>query len=99
MKNDGVNLTAKAIKNKVMQLCIGDIVEIEDEEYGSYLASVERIYPNIVLFRKKNGIAVSLDYFSAAQVNVVKPSGCEPRSEEMAMTDLSEALNNCCAGI
>lgn len=87
-------LTKEILKEKINRLHPGDVVEIEDEMGDSYLATVERVYPNIVLFRKKNGTAVSLDYFSASQANLVKPSGYEARSEDIGMEDMEAALCN-----
>lgn len=95
MKKDmNSGLRKSEIRNKVMQMHPGDVVEIIPDNGKTEIAVLEKIYPNIVQFRKKNGLVVTLDYFSAMKVNVIKPSGFEERSEDMAMNDIINAFSD-----
>lgn len=95
MNKDMVNLTVEEMNRKVRRLRPDDLVEIRTEPGGMPVkAYVVRIYKNIVQFKKTDGSVFTTDYFTAMQANVIKPSGFESRSKEMAMRDFADAVRN-----
>lgn len=91
MKENNVNLTIDEIKRRVMQLHPGDLVEFETDD-EIVVATLVKINKNLVEFRKENGMRVSLSYFDAMHVNVIRPSGFESYNEQMAIRDFTNAL-------
>lgn len=95
MKKDTAALTLMEIQNRVKRLRPGDKVELPDKDGNlPYVATVLRIGKNIVQFKKENGITISLSFFEAMQANLIKPSGFEAYSNDNALGDFCNAINN-----
>ena len=93
MNKNMVNLTVEEMRRKVMQLHPGDVVELQlESEELPITATLVKIYKNIVQFRKPNGTLLTTDYFTAMHANVIKPSGFERYSDDMAMADIEDAF-------
>ena len=94
MKKEKEGLTVDSMSAKVRELKPGDVVEIPADCNDGIpcKATVVRIYPRIVQFKKDNGMGFSLNYFDSLKVTVIKPSGFEEYSEEMAEKDIIASL-------
>lgn len=76
------------------RLCIGDMVEIENEEGKEIVATVTRFFPYLVQFETKEGRTFTMDYLSASKVRLIRPSGFESHNEAMDRNALLKALNH-----
>lgn len=94
MKKERGGLTVDEMSAKVRELKPGDVVEIPADcnDGNPCKATVVRIYPRIVQFQKSDGTGFSLNYFDAMKVSIIKPSGFEEYSEDMAMNDMISSL-------
>lgn len=94
MKKESGGMTVDQLSEKIHRLKPGDVVEIPADcnDGCPCRATVVRIYPRIVQYKKEDGTNISLNYFDSLSVNIIKPSGLEEYNEDMAMNDIISSL-------
>lgn len=75
--------TPKTLWEKVHEFSIGDKVEIDLAPDKTVTAYVVRFFSHIVLFKKTNGVALTLSYFDAAHARLVEKSDFTVHDEQM----------------
>lgn len=96
MNKNLVSLTVGEVRRRVMNFHPGDRVEIQvgDEEMP-VVATLVKIYPSIVAFKKDDNSTFTADYFTVAtKANIIRASGFETYSENMAISDIADAVRN-----
>lgn len=90
----------KAVMNeRVQSLRPGDIVLLPEDSYNATAenvskAKVERIYPHIVTLKTiPDNRTVSLSYFEASRLQVIRPAEFQSRTQEMDEEAIGRTLD------
>lgn len=84
--------TMDMLIKRARQFAIGDKVEVESSPGEFEVATLERFYPHLVMYSRKDGSKFTLQYLEAAQARLVKRANFQVRSEEMDQEAVVKAM-------
>lgn len=91
-KKEHGGYTMDMLIKRARQFAIGDKVEVEASPGELEIATIERFYPHLVMYSRKDGTKFTLQYFEAAQARLVKRANFQVRSEEMDQEAVVKAM-------